>query len=376
MTSSMAAMPVRIPGNDTVDYTGAAGSETVNLAANASYGTATGADGNDTLYGIENVLGTNYADIITGDGNINILGGGAGDDTINGGANNDTLYGGDGNDTLAGGLGNDTLYGGDTVTDNGNDTADYSGATGALAITLDAGGNAANVNDGLGGTDQIYGFENLLGGSNNDTLVGNTNANTLIGGLGNDTLYGMDGADLLYGGGGNDTLYGGSAAGAGAGTDVLYGEDGNDVLYAGASSSTLDGGLGDDILYGSLGDDTLYGGTGNDTLAGGAGINLLDGGSGTDTADYSAQTAAVSVTLMGAADGSATGTGITDTLRGIENVTGGSGNDVFVADSNANFIRRAGRRGYRQLCQLRGRCDDDTQRREQQRRRDRRGRGG
>ena len=43
---------------------------------------------------------------------------------------------------------------------------------------------------------------------------------------------------------------------------------------------------------------------------------------------------------MGAADGSATvaGSTSTDTLRGIENVTGGSGNDTIVADSNANFI--------------------------------------
>ena len=265
-------------GNDTASYAGSTGSEAVNLAANASYGTATGADGNDTLYGIENVIGSDFADIITGDGKANIINGGNGGDTINGGANNDTLYGESGDDTLAGGQGNDLLYGGDAVAGSGNDTADYSTATAALAITLDVNGNAANVNDGLGGIDQIYGFQNLIGGANNDMLSGN------------------------------------------------------------ASNNILSGGLGNDILDGSLGDDTLFGGNGDDTLIGGAGTNLLDGGTGTDTADYSAQAGAIVVTLAGTADGNATGTGISDTLRRIENVIGGSGNDSITADSNANFV--------------------------------------
>jgi Ca2+-binding RTX toxin-like protein len=433
-------------GNDTAGYTNATVSVTVNLAATASYGTATGADGNDTLYGIENVIGSGYADVITGDGNINILTGGVGDDTIDGGANNDTLYGGSGNDTLSGGLGNDILYGGDALAAAGNDTADYSSAIGALTITLDINGNVANVNDGLGGTDQFYGFENIIGGGNNDVLDGNANANTLTGGLGDDTLYGMDGADLLYGGGGNDTLYGGlgtnildggagidtvdysaetaalsitllgaadgSATVAGAafsdtlrGIENVIGGSANDTFIAdinanfidgkggvdlvsyansavgvtmtinGASNSTagvggdaagdilvhvenltgsasndtltgdnginiLEGSLGDDILNGAGGNDTLYGGIGNDTLIGGLGTNILDGGAGIDTANYSAETAALNITLLGAADGSATvaGATFTDTLRGIENVIGGSANDTFSADINANFI--------------------------------------
>jgi len=431
-------------GNDTVSYINAAGSVTVNLAANASYGTATGADGNDQLYGIENVLGSGYADILTGDSNINAIDGGDGSDTIDGGANNDTLFGGNGNDTLAGGLGNDTLHGGDAVTDTGNDTANYTSSVSALVITLDASGNTANVSDGLGGVDQLYGIENLIGGSNNDTLVGNASANILTGGLGNDMLYGMDGADTLYGGSGNDTLYGGpginlidggagidtadysaetaaisvtlrgvvdgSVAGTGitdtlrgienviggsandtivadinanfidgaGGTDTasysnssagvratlngasnsiagvggdaagdvlvnienLIGSAYNDTLTGDSAINIIDGGTGNDILNAGLGDDTLAGGAGNDTLVGGAGINLLDGGADIDTADYGLETAALSVTLLGAADGNAAAAGATfsDTLRGIENVIGGSGNDMIVADINANFI--------------------------------------
>lgn len=64
-------------GSDWAYYTNASGSVTVNLAL----GTATGADGNDTLIGIEDAYGSNSADTLTG----------------NAGQKN-TLYGGNGND--------------------------------------------------------------------------------------------------------------------------------------------------------------------------------------------------------------------------------------------------------------------------------------
>jgi Ca2+-binding RTX toxin-like protein len=51
---------------------------------------------------IENVIGTDYADVITG----NSLG-----NSLSGGGGNDVLYGGPGNDNLSGGNGNDELYG-------------------------------------------------------------------------------------------------------------------------------------------------------------------------------------------------------------------------------------------------------------------------
>lgn len=87
----------------------------------------------DTLVGIENVVGSDYDDIIDGDNYANILYGGYGsdeldgydgddfifgedgDDVINGGYGNDVIDGGDGDDFLAGGGGNDTLVGGEGV---------------------------------------------------------------------------------------------------------------------------------------------------------------------------------------------------------------------------------------------------------------------
>ncbi|WP_343407493.1 hypothetical protein [Candidatus Amarolinea dominans] len=51
---------------------------------------------------IENVNGSNFDDVISGDGNANRLNGNNGSDTLAGGAGADTINGGNGNDLLAG----------------------------------------------------------------------------------------------------------------------------------------------------------------------------------------------------------------------------------------------------------------------------------
>jgi hypothetical protein len=51
-------------------------------------------------------------------------------------------------------------------------------------------------------------IENVLGGSGNDEISGNSEANVLIGNAGNDILSGLSGSDRLEGGEGNDHLYG------------------------------------------------------------------------------------------------------------------------------------------------------------------------
>lgn len=52
----------------------------------------------DTLSGFENVSGTNYDDVLTGDAGVNQLYGWSGRDTLNGGLGNDILTGGFGAD--------------------------------------------------------------------------------------------------------------------------------------------------------------------------------------------------------------------------------------------------------------------------------------
>ncbi len=95
----------------------------------------------------------------------------------------------------------------------GNDTLDVSGYTQNQLISL-VGGTWSNIG-GLFGNVGIYlttVIENAVGGTGNDTIIGNSVANFLIGNNGNDTIDGGDGNDTLLGGLGNDILTGGADA--------------------------------------------------------------------------------------------------------------------------------------------------------------------
>lgn len=119
-----------------------------------------------------------------------------------------------------------------------------------------------------------------------------------------------------------------------AGNDTLNGSGGDNVLTGLGGDDTINGNAGNDILDGGEGNDTVSGGQGDDLLRGGAGNDALNGGDGTDTADYSAEAGGITVSLD---TGVATGAG-TDTLSNIENVTGGSGNDVITGNGSANRL--------------------------------------
>jgi Ca2+-binding RTX toxin-like protein len=89
---------------------------------------------------------------------------------------------------------------------------------------------------------------------------------------------------------------------------------------------------------------TLVGNSGNNILRGGGGKDVLDGGAGAaDWADYIDKVASVSVTLNGATNAVVTVGGVAeDTIRNIENVQGGSGNDTLTGDGLANELRGLG----------------------------------
>jgi Ca2+-binding RTX toxin-like protein len=74
-------------------------------------------------------------------------------------------------------------------------------------------------------------LENAMGGTGNDTLLGNVLANRLTGGNGNNILVGLEGADILLAGPGRDILIGG------LGLDILNGGAGEDILIAGRTTS-------------------------------------------------------------------------------------------------------------------------------------------
>ncbi|MTI06403.1 DUF4114 domain-containing protein [Roseibium denhamense] len=218
---------------------------------------------------------------------------------------NDLLMGGDGADELHGRSGNDRLYG-----ENGHD-------------------------DLHGGS----GDDDLYGGSGSDDLYGNSGNDTLYGGQQDDNLNGNNGSDALFGESGNDTLNGGTgddALDGGHGDDVLIGGSGDDVLTGGYGEDVLKGGAGNDHLYGGNQDDQLYGGHDDDTFYGDAGNDMMHGGRGNDTVDYSAFEVDLSISLHNKrAHGLEIGT---DTLKFIDNIQSGGGNDILKGSKGDNII--------------------------------------
>ena len=97
------------PEGDTANYYDSTEGVTVDLAAGTGMG---GTAAGDTLTNIENVQGSKYGDMITGDDEANDLFGWLGDDTLTGGDGKDMLRGHMGDDSLAGGAGDDWLRGG------------------------------------------------------------------------------------------------------------------------------------------------------------------------------------------------------------------------------------------------------------------------
>ncbi len=129
--------------------------------------------------------------------------GNVGNNLLSGLSGNDTLNGGEGNDTLDGGAGFDELNGG-----AGQDIASY--ANSVLSITLALDGSLMTAGDAV--ADTLSSIEGIAGGSADDGLRGDGNANILIGNGGRDTLEGMANNDVLTGGAGRDTLIGGAGA--------------------------------------------------------------------------------------------------------------------------------------------------------------------
>jgi Ca2+-binding RTX toxin-like protein len=278
------------------------------------------------------------------------------DDTMIGNKRDNFLVGGEGADVLCGELGNDTV--------------DYSGRSADVSVTLDGalptdpklvtggalgrqdcrGGDNASppnptppgpnaprdcvANDGEEGEGDCVGedVERVLGGSGDDTLVGNSpdplyleasvieprGANVLRGGPGDDTLDGRFGPDVLFGGSGTDTVmyanrseelsltidgsgndgsdidpdrgitgdlnpFNGKMDDIGPDVENIVGGAGDDDIDGSEAANTLIGGGGDDDIDGKGGQDTVTGGEGDDSIRGGAGNDRgLAGNNGND----------------------------------------------------------------------------------------------
>ena len=374
-------------GYDIAAYTMSGEAVTVNLSVAAADATAmnpraAGGDAaGDTLTNINDLRGSMYDDVLTGDdegavvpavaddpdvdgdqsvaevpasrgnklfGNQgdDMLKGMAGEDTLRGGKGNDTLYGGDDDDTLMGDLGddalkgqagNDTLIGGEGAdvllggglneagtafeADEGMDTASYSGSD--AGVTIDLGRVPRGQAQGKAGSIGEGGH------AEGDVLHSIEN------------LTGSDHTDLLRGGEGRNVLMGGD------------GDDWNDPATTGVTEGGLFGRAGEDLLGGGAGNDWLEGGGGRDDIWGGAGDDMLRGGDDADrpftvdpaatdpeaaTGDVMADAIAAFLAMDKIADGNNRRAGLfggagNDTLNGgggSDYLDGGAGDDTLI----------------------------------------------
>ena len=160
----------------------------------------------------ESLFGGAGSDLLSGNDLANSIFGGSGNDALSGGGGNDSLYGQQGNDTYifaaASSLENDFVL---ELPNQGTDTLDFSALSIGVSLGLNTNSIQAAHTNRTVQLNQNATFENVIGGSGNDTLIGNSLANILVGNNGSDSMLGGDGRDILIGGPGGDTLNGGLA---------------------------------------------------------------------------------------------------------------------------------------------------------------------
>ncbi|AUW42688.1 Ig-like domain-containing protein [Rhizobium leguminosarum] len=284
----------------------------------------------DTLISIEEVLGSELADVLIGDpvpGKYQGFHGLGGNDTIVGGGDNSWLY-----------YDQDARFGGNA------------GVTVNLSDTTQGTQSAHTATDGFGDTDTLTHVERVRGTASADVIHGDQSRNMFELGAGDDFADGGDGDDAVnYAYDDDGTAIHGvfvnltdatatSALGtAAAHTAIgLYGDI--DTLL---SIEEVQGSSFDDVLIAEPASGKyqgLWGFAGNDTLAGG----------GENTWAYYSEdalfggTAGVTVNLSGAVHGTQaahTATdafGDTDSLSSIANVRATAVNDIIYGDDNDN----------------------------------------
>ncbi|KQS88274.1 MULTISPECIES: calcium-binding protein [unclassified Rhizobium] len=189
---------------DTVDYSNSTSGLTVSLANPAHN---TGDAQGDTFSFIENLIASNFSDVLYGTGEPNSIKGLDGDDTIKGYSWEDTLDGGNGNDRLDGGTEADTMIGGlgndvFVVDDVGDKVTEFA-SEGTDSIEASVSYSLAGIH-----VERLYltssAAINGTGNSLDNVLKANSGRNMLNGAGGSDKINGAGGADLLTGGTGSD----------------------------------------------------------------------------------------------------------------------------------------------------------------------------
>jgi Ca2+-binding RTX toxin-like protein len=264
------------------------------------------------LGSIENVIGTEFDDLLIGSNEANLLDGRGGNDQIWGLGGDDILIGGTGNDLLIGGLGNDVYVfaaesgvslGNDTIYEDaggGVDGLDFRGlpvGLGTLDLNLTtsqvlAGGLLQLTLRANAGASQPAEIEELVGTNYNDTVIGNNldNRFELLSGI--NVVDGRGGSDIYTFAGevtGSTTII---DSPSGSGRDTLdfarfdYPID-IDLAIAtpqllGPMTLTLTSGASIENVIGTSFNDQIFGNALDNALFGAGGRDIIDGRGGND----------------------------------------------------------------------------------------------
>jgi Ca2+-binding RTX toxin-like protein len=241
----------------------------------AAPGNNTGEAAGDSYISIENVTGSNGADLIRGDASDNVLFGRKGADTIDGGDGNDIIDGGKGADEMAGGTGNDVYYvddAGDVVTEEEGGGKDLVAVRASYALGADSHVETLRTTSNAG----TYAID-LTGNGFAQRIIGNAADNLIDGGKGADKMIGLDGDDIYVVDHVRDAVIeetgGGAADLVGVRVSYALGADSQvetlrTTSHHGLSNLDLTGNGFDQTVVGNDGDNRIDGGGGNDTLRG------------------------------------------------------------------------------------------------------------
>ena len=319
---------------------------------------------NQTIYagaGDDTILGADVVDPTIH--NVNVIYGGDGFDTIH--------PGGDGYDTIdfgaGGGVLDYALHGGAGLTYVDFEWAEPGGTSTVHMYNVAAG--STTVTD-FGATTVVGDFGTFVGTSAADIINGNSQANTINGGGGLDVINGGGGDDAItgigtiHGNDGNDTI-------VIAGTDTtsavsqVYGDAGNDIITLTANSVTnvaIYGGAGDDYIdvsHGSSGT-IVHGDAGADTIIANSAVTLSYGDSTSSIAinatngilgDAMGDVVLGSPVIVGSnfgdtftntADELHLGTGNNTVVNNTGIVYGNTGNDIIIGTTGADTIHTGG----------------------------------
>ena len=370
--------------------------QTAGSGQSLNFENVVGGSGNDILEG------NGAGNLLFGMAGDDIIEGFGGNDSLSGGTGNDSMAGGDQNDTYifvdATATENDIVSEEATVA-GGIDTLDFSSATSNITAILSsdlAFASMTNRRVKTNGTGTAVAFENVKGGSGNDNLSGNSSNNVLTGNGGADVLSGGAGMDTLVGGAGNDILDGGAdndiyqyVTNTQLDSDRIIDSPGVDLLdFSGSTNNVtvntsltttqivnanlaltfgsttavenINGGSGNDTLTGNSVDNRITGNGGNDTMAGRGGSDTYVFGNATssetdtivelaaegsrDALDFSTITTNVTANLtsdtaLATMNNRLVTTGAAGQAANIEDVTGGTGNDILIGNAAANHLR-------------------------------------